>query len=398
VSDLERQFERMIRDEVTRRRLLRRGAAGALSVSALSYLAACGSETGGTGDKKPESKVIKKGEIGDSLYVANWPLYIEEDRGTLKDFQKKYGAKVKYVEEVNDNTEFFGKVRQQYDRGDSGGRDIHVVTDWMAGKMITLGYVQKLDHAALPTVTANLIDRLKSPPFDPKRDYSVPWQSGFAGIIYRKDKVKREPKSIDDLFDPAYKGKVTMLTEMRDTVGLVAASMGFDPETASKDEFMQAIDKIGEASDSGQIRGFTGNEYTKDITKGDSWVIIGWSGDAVQLEADNPNIKFVAPESGVHLWTDNMEIPVGAPEPFTAEKFMDFVYEPEVQADIAEYVNYICPVKGVKEILTKRDPALGENQLIFPDDQTLSDAFIFRQLKPEEDTELTEAFQGVIGA
>jgi spermidine/putrescine transport system substrate-binding protein len=398
VSDLERQFERIIRDEVTRRRLLRRGAAGALSVSALSYLAACGSETGGTGDKKPESKVIKKGEIGDSLYVANWPLYIEEDRGTLKDFQKKYGAKVKYVEEVNDNTEFFGKVRQQYDRGDSGGRDIHVVTDWMAGKMITLGYVQKLDHAALPNVTANLIDRLKSPPFDPKRDYSVPWQSGFAGIIYRKDKVKREPKSIDDLFDPAYKGKVTMLTEMRDTVGLVAASMGADPETASKDEFMKAIDKIGEASDSGQIRGFTGNEYTKDITKGDSWVIIGWSGDAVQLEADNPNIKFVAPESGVHLWTDNMEIPVGAPEPFTAEKFMDFVYEPEVQADIAEYVNYICPVKGVKEILTKRDPALGENQLIFPDDQTLSDAFIFRQLKPEEDTELTEAFQGVIGA
>jgi spermidine/putrescine transport system substrate-binding protein len=398
MSDLERQFEQILRDEISRRRLLRRGAAGALSLSALSYLAACGEETGGSGEDKPESKVIQKGKVADSLYVANWPLYIDEKRETLKKFQDKYGTKVKYVEEINDNNEFFGKVRQQYQRGDSGGRDIHVVTDWMAGKMITLGYVQKLDHAAFPNVTANLIDRLKSPPFDPKRDYSVPWQSGFAGIIYRKDKVKREPKSIDDLFDPAYKGKVTMLTEMRDTVGLVAASMGADPETASKDEFMKAIDKIGEASDSGQIRGFTGNEYTKDITKGDSWVIIGWSGDAVQLEADNPNIKFVAPESGVHLWTDNMEIPVGAPEPFTAEKFMDFVYEPEVQADIAEYVNYICPVKGVKEILTKRDPALGENQLIFPDDQTLSDAFIFRQLKPEEDTELTEAFQGVIGA
>jgi spermidine/putrescine transport system substrate-binding protein len=398
VSDLERKFERIIRDEVTRRRLLRRGAAGALSVSALSYLAACGSETGGTGDKKPESKVIKKGEIGDSIYVANWPLYIDEKHETLKKFEDKYGAKVKYVEEINDNTEFFGKVRQQYDRGDSGGRDIHVVTDWMASKMINLGYVEKLNHAALPNVTANLIDRLKSPPFDPKRDYSVPWQSGFGGIIYRKDKVKREPKSVDDLFDPAYKGKVTMLTEMRDTVGVVAAGMGFDPETATKDEFLQAIERIGEASDSGQIRGFTGNEYTKDITKGDSWVIIGWSGDAVQLEADNPNIKFVAPETGVHLWTDNMEIPVGAPEPFTAEKFMDFVYEPEVQADIAEYVNYICPVNGVKEILTQRDPALGGNQLIFPDDETLSNAFIFRELKPAEDNELTEAFQGVIGA
>jgi spermidine/putrescine transport system substrate-binding protein len=387
-------------NEITRRRLLHRGATGALSMSALAYLAACGEETGGgdDGGDQQEEKRIAKGKIGDSLYVANWPLYIEEDRGTLKEFQEKYGTKVKYVEEINDNTEFFGKVRPQYANGDSGGRDIHVVTDWMAARMIRLGYVQKLDPSTMPNVRANLIDRLKSPPFDPKRDWSVPWQSGFGGIIYRKDRVKREPKSVDDLFDPDYKGKVTMLTEMRDTVGVVAAGMGFDPETATVDEFMQAIDRIGEAADSGQIRGFTGNEYTKDITKGDTWLLIGWSGDAVQLEADNPNIKFVSPESGVHLWTDNMQIPVGAPEAFTAEKFMDFVYDPTVQADIAEYVNYICPVKGVKEILTERDPALGENQLIFPDEQTLEDAFIFRDLKPEEDQELSEAFQRVIGA
>src|SRR5919112_2398253 len=399
-DDLDRQFERLLRNPHTRRRLLQRGAAGALSASALAYLAACGTdepEGGNGGSQSEEAKAIPKGEIGSSMYMANWPLYIEEDRGTLKEFQEEYGAKVKYVEEVNDNTEFFGKVRQQYDRGDSGGRDIHVVTDWMAGKMITLGYVQKLDHAALPNVTSNLIDRLKSPPFDPKRDYSVPWQSGFAGIIYRKDKVKREPKSIDDLFDPDYKGKVTMLTEMRDTVGLVAASMGFDPENASKDDFMKAIEKIGEGADSGQIRGFTGNEYTKDITKCDSWVIIGWSGDAVQLQADDPNIQFVIPESGGHLWTDNMQIPVGAPEAFTAEKFIDFVYRPEVQADIAEYVNYICPVQGVKEILVKRDREFFDNQLIFPDDAFLEDTFIFRGLKPDEEAELDDAFQQVIG-
>jgi spermidine/putrescine transport system substrate-binding protein len=399
VTDFERDYERFIRAEISRRRLLRRGAAGALSVSALSYLAACGSETGGGGDSDPEGQqAIKKGKVGDSLYFANWPLYIEEDRGTLKEFEQEYGAKVKYVEEINDNTEFFGKVRQQYERGDSGGRDIHVVTDWMAARMLRLGYVQKLDKAELPNVTQNLIERLKSPPFDPKREFSVPWQSGFTGVVYRKDKVKREPKSIDDLFDPAYKGKVTMLTEMRDSVGVVAASMGFDPEKATTDEFMQAIEKIDEAAKSGQIRSFTGNEFTKDLTKGDSWVIVGWSGDSVQLQADNPNIRFVAPESGVHLWTDNMQVPVGAPEAFTAQKMMDFVYEPEVQADIAEYVNYICPVDGVKEILTERDPALGQNQLIFPDEKTLSDAFIFRQLEPDEDAELSEAFQRVIGA
>src|SRR5215210_5227573 len=395
----ERQFERLLRDPLTRRRILQRGAAGALSASALAYLAACGTDEPSGGDNKAEeSKTIPKGKVGDSMYMANWPLYIEEDRGTLKDFEKEYGAKVKYVEEVNDNTEFFGKVRQQYDQGDSGGRDIHVVTDWMAARMIRLGYVQKFDKSTMKSADENLIERLKSPPFDPQRDFSMPWQSGLTGIIYRKDKVKREPKSVDDLFDPAYKGKVTMLSEMRDTVGVVAASMGADPEKASVDEFMKAIDKIGEAADSGQIRGFTGNEYTKDITKGDSWAIIGWSGDAVQLKADNPNIEFLIPETGGHLWTDNMQIPVGAPEPFTAEKFIDFVYQPEIQADIAEYVNYICPVNGVKEILAKRDKALADNKLIFPDDAFLEDTFIIRGLKPEEERELDDAFQMVIGA
>jgi spermidine/putrescine transport system substrate-binding protein len=189
-----------------------------------------------------------------------------------------------------------------------------------------------------------------------------------------------------------------MLSEMRDTVGIVAASQGADPEAASVDEFLKAIDKIREGAESGQIRGFTGNEYIKDLPKGDSWIIIGWSGDAVQLQADDPNIRFVLPESGGHLWTDNMQIPVGAPEAFTAQKFIDFVYRPEVQADIAEYVNYICPVNGVKEILAERDPALAENQLIFPDEAFLQDTFIFRGLKPEEEQQLDEEFQQVIGA
>jgi spermidine/putrescine transport system substrate-binding protein len=398
-DELDRQVERMLRDPVTRRRLMQCGAAGALGASALAYLAACGPRTGGALQSAgEESDVIPKGKISDSLYFANWPLYIDEKRDTLKKFQKEYGTKVKYVEEINDNQEFFGKVRQQYAQGDSGGRDIHVVTDWMAGRMIRLGYLQRFDPAQMITAQQNLIDRLRTPPFDPGRDYSMPWQSGFGGIIYRKDLVKREPKSVDDLFDSDYKGKVTMLTEMRDTVGVVAAGLGYDPEKATLDQFLETIDKIGQASESGQIRGFTGNEYTKDITKGDSVILIGWSGDAVQLEADNPNIKFAAPETGVHLWTDNMQIPVGAPHAYTAEKMIDFVYRPEIQADIAEYVNYICPVEGVQEILEKRSPELARNQLIFPDEATLSDAFIFRELKPDEERQLDEAFQKVIGA
>jgi spermidine/putrescine transport system substrate-binding protein len=398
-EDLERQFERLLQNPLTRRRILQRGAAGALSASALAYLAACGTdEPAGGGDSAEESKAIPKGKIASDLYVANWPLYIDEERSALKSFQEKNGTKIKYVEEINDNTEFFGKVRQQYDQGQSGGRDIHVVTDWMAARMIRLGYVQKFDKSSMPTADKNLIERLKSPPFDPKREFSMPWQSGLTGIIYRKDLVKREPKSVDDLFDPAYKGKVTMLSEMRDTVGIVAASMGADPEKASVDEFMKAIDKIQEGADSGQIRGFTGNEYIKDIPKGDSVVIIGWSGDAVQLKADNPNIEFVLPESGGMLWTDNMQIPVGAPHAYTAEKFIDYVYQPEVQAPIEAYVNYICPVNGVKEILEKDDPEIANNPLIFPDAAFLENTHIFRDLNPEEERELDDAFQRVIGA
>jgi spermidine/putrescine transport system substrate-binding protein len=399
-EQVERAIERALRDPFTRRRLMRRGGAAALSMSAISWLAACGPRTGGVvgGGDGAESNVIEKTKISDSLYFANWPLYIDEKQVTLDRFQKEYGTKVKYVEEINDNTEFFGKVRQQYAQENSGGRDIHVVTDWMAARMIRLGYVQRFDPAAIVTAQTNLLDRLRTPPFDPGRDYSMPWQSGFAGIVYRKDKVKREPKSVDDLFDPDYRGKVTMLSEMRDSVGVVAASLGYDPETATVDQFLEAIDKIKQGVDSGQIRGFTGNEFTKDITKGDSWLIIGWSGDSVQLQADNPNIRFIAPESGVHLWTDNMQIPIGAPNAYTAEKMIDFVYRPEIQADIAEWVNYICPVEGVQEIFEKRDPELASNQLIFPDEETLSNSFIFRQLKPDEERRLDEAFQKVLGA
>jgi spermidine/putrescine transport system substrate-binding protein len=397
-EDLEREFERLLRDPLTRRHILKRGAAGVMSASALAYLAACGTGESGGGQKAEEEKPIPKGEIADSLYFANWPAYMDKERTALKSFEKKNGTKVKYVEEINDNDQFFGKVRQQYDQGSSGGRDLQVVTDWMAARMIALGYVQKFDKSTMPNANANLIERLKSPPFDPTRDFSMPWQSGMTGIIYRKDKVKRPPKSVEDLFNPAYKGKVTMLTEMRDTVGLITAWQGGDPEKASVDEYLKAIDKIQEGVDSGQIRGFTGNEYIKDIPKGDSWVIFGWSGDAVQLKPDNPNIEFVLPESGGMLWTDNMQIPIGAPHAYTAEKFIDYVYQPEVQAPIEAYINYICPVNGTKEVFEKTDKSLAENPLIFPDKEVFDNTYIFRGLKPDEETELNDAFQKVLGA
>jgi spermidine/putrescine transport system substrate-binding protein len=390
--ELERLIRRLTGGPVDRRTLLRRTAGGAMGLSLASVIAACGGSSSSSGK---QTKVIPKGQPAGTLNFSNWPLYI--DRSVLKDFQKKYGTKVKYTEEINDNVEFFGKVRQQLARGSSGGRDLWALTDWMAGRMIRLGYVQKLDKSVLPNVEKNLLPAFRKADFDPARDYSAPWQGIFAGLIYRKDKIA-EPKSVNDIFDPKLKGKVTMLTESRDTVGLTMLGMGKDPAKATMADINAALDKIDKANRDGQIRRFTGNDYTKDITKGDTWLIYGWSGDAVQLQNDNPNIRFFFPPEGFTLSSDNMQIPVGAPRAYTAELMMNFVYDPEVQAKIAKVVNYVTPVRGVREVLQKQDPKLAENQLIFPSDKLLENAHIFKKLTPAEEQELDSRFEQVIGA
>jgi spermidine/putrescine transport system substrate-binding protein len=390
-GDIERLIDELVKSDMNRRTLLRNAGAGALGLGLAGFLAACGDDGGG-GDGA-QTKAIPKGQIADRLNFSNWPFYIDE--GVLKDFQRKYGTRVKYTEEINDNNEFFGKVRQQFERGDSGGRDLFAVTDWMADRMIRLGYVQKLDKSVLPNVTKNLVPALRSPSFDPDREYSVPWQTGMTGLIYRKDKV--QPKSINDIFDPKLKGKVTMLLEMRDSVGLTMLGMGKDPSTDDVDAALAAIDKIDKANRDGQIRRFTGNDYIKDLPKGDTYLAFGWSGDATSLKADNPNIDFLFPPEGFMLWSDNMQIPVGAPHAYTAEVLMNYVYDPRVQAKIAEAINYVTPVRGVREVLVEKNPEL-VNQYIFPSDKLLEDAHLFRSLEPDEEQTIDTRFQEVIGA
>ena len=398
-SEFERRLDQMMQGELTRRRLLRQGAAGALSVSAIAYLAACGDDEL-SGGAKEETKAIAKGEISKALTFANWPLYIDVDdktgkRPSLDMFKEKYGTSIKYVEEINDNNEFFGKVRPEYASGSSGGRDLHVVTDWMAARMKRLGFVQKFDKSAMPNASKNIEDAVASPDFDPQREYSMPWQSGQVGLIYRRDLVGGDLTSFNDLLDPKFKGKVTFLTEMRDSVGSVLLADGVDPEEATLDQVMEAIDKLEKASKDGQIRRFTGNDYTKDILKGDSHALLGWSGDAIQLTLDNKNIRFKKPDTGFMIFTDSMQIPVAAPHAFTAEKLIDWYYDPEIQALVTAYVNYVPPVKGTKEVLLKKDPELAENDLIFPD---LTNAHNFKTFSADEERQIDEAFQRAIGA
>ena len=368
-----------------------------LAVAALTaslVLAACGGGGGlDEGSNADNVTTATGGDLNGTLNISNWPLYI--DGKTISEFDKATGTNTNYTEDVNDNNEFFGKVQPLLSQGESGGRSIMVVTDWMAEKMYNLGYVQKLDKAKLDTVFTHLIPSLKDPSFDPGRQYSIPWQSGMTGLVVRKD-LAPDVKSVNDLFDPKYKGKVTMLSEMRDTVPLVMAADGVDPTEATTEDWLAAIDKLQEASTSGQIRQFTGNNYVQDLAKGDVVAAIGWSGDAVQAQVDNPNIEYRQPEQGCSLWSDNMMIPVGAPNAEAAYAFMNYVYEPKNQAQIAEYVNYVSPVSGVKPILEKKDPALADNQLIFPSDQFV--AKCWNQVSPPEEdaTEVEEAFQNVL--
>ena len=396
----EQVLEEVLEAEITRRRMLRRAGAGAMGFSALSFLAACGGGGISSGGSDKKAEVIKDGKIAKTMAFSNWPLYIDVDektkrRPTLDAFQKKYGTKVKYTEEINDNVEFFGKVRQQYAQGNSGGRDMHVVTDWLCARMKRLGYVQAFDKSTMPNAVKNIEPAVAKPDFDPKREISMPWQSGQVGIIYRSDLTGGDLKSVNDLFDSKFKGKVTMLSELRDTVGSVLLADGKQPEDASLDDALTAVDKIENGSKDGQIRRFTGNDFTKDLLKGDSVAVLGWSGDSVQLQLDNPKIKFAAPEEGFMVFTDSMQIPVGATHPFTAEKMIDFVYQPEVQAKITAYVNYVPPVKGVKDVLEKTDPEIAENTLIFPD---LSQAHNFKTLDPDDEKKLETAFQKAVGA
>jgi spermidine/putrescine transport system substrate-binding protein len=372
-------------------RLLRVGLALALLVAALA-LAACGSDQL-EGGATSEHETVPAGEPGDELTISQWPLYVDPGKdGTVAQFERETEIDVNYREEINDNAEFFAKLQPLLSNGESDGRDSITVSDWLARQMYELGYLYTLDKSALPNVEENLIPALRHPAADPNRDFTVPWQAGMTGLIVRTD-LAPGVDSICDLFDPRYAGKVTMLTELRDSVPMTLKCMSIDPDTATTDQWLAAVDKISEAAKSGQIRRFTGNDYIRDLANGNVAIALGWSGDAVQLQKDDPNIEFVMPKEGCMLWSTSMEIPVGAPDPQAALEWMNYVYDPKVQADIAEWVNYVTPVSGVKEILAKRDPALARNQLIFPSSHYTRNCTFEPVLGGEQGAQVTKAFE-----
>jgi spermidine/putrescine transport system substrate-binding protein len=385
-------------DPLDRRAFLgRMGAAGLTISGASTLLAACGGIESATksGPKATAEAARHAKTTIDQLNISNWPLYI--DKKTVKQFDAQFGGKTKYSEDVNDNEEFFGKVRQQLAQGRDIGRDIMVLTDWMAARCVRLGYCEPLDKANIPNIE-NLQPGLADPQWDPGRKHSLPWQSGMTALGYNRKKTGREIRSFKDLFDPAFKGRVSMLADARDAANLILMRDGKKPEDAKIDDVLAAIEEIDKANRSGQIRRFTGNDYTTDLTKGNLWVVQAYSGDLIQLQADNPDLEFVIPEEGATLWTDNMLMPTNAQHYYAAETWMNYVYDPKVAARIAAYVNYVTPVTGAKEELAKSDPKLAENQLIFPSEETLAKLHPLVNLNEDEERQMNEAMQAVVGA
>ena len=386
---------------LTRRDLLGRAALGGAALSLPGLLAACGGSGGIEGGATTGASTNVSRELASTLRISNWPLYIDIDektkkRPTLQQFQEEFGVNVRYVEDVNDNDEFFGKVQAQLRQGDAIDRDIVVLTDWMAGRMVRLGYTQQLDDETL-TNKGNLVESLREPGWDPGRKHSLPWQSGLTGIGFDSSKTGGPVTSVSQLLeDPKLKGKVAFLTEMPDTMGLLLQDDGKDSTKVDRADFSAAIERLQAAVDSGQIRQFTGNDYSGLLANGNLWACAAWSGDMIQLIADNPKLEFRIPDAGGNIWTDNMLIPTGG-DVFTASTFMNFVYRPEIAAQIEAYVNYICPVTGAKEAIRDIDAELADNQLIFPSEETLGKVKIF-DAEAADDTELKEMFQAVIGA
>jgi spermidine/putrescine transport system substrate-binding protein len=345
-------------------------AAGIAAIVTALGLAACGGGGGEVGGANAGTTVAQGGTPQGSILISNWPGYIDPgSNGTVASFEKATGVKTTYKDDISDNDVFFNKLKPELAQGSSGGRSLFVVTDWMARRMYDLGYLQQLNHDDLSTVYQNILPQFRDSDVDPGRKFTVPWQGGQTGIWVDTSKAP-EIHSVADLFNPKYKGKVEMLTEMRDTVPLVLQSQGIDPNKATKEQWLAAIDKLRAARDSGQIRRFTGNEYTEDLNSGNIVAAIGWSGDGSLIS--NENAEWRRPTDGCDTFFDQMVIPVGAPNTAAAYAFMNYVYQPQIAANITDYVQYVAPVSGVRPILQKSDPKVASDPKIFPTQQELA--------------------------
>jgi spermidine/putrescine transport system substrate-binding protein len=383
---------------INRRTVLKVGALAGVA----AFLAACG--TSGTSSAPSESTSASQA-VSPTLNVANWTLYIDlssdsSTRPTVTDFEKKYGTSVNYQEAINDNDSFFGSIKAPLQAGQDSGWDIVTLTDWMAARILRLGWAEKLEKANMPDFNANLLEVYRGRSIDPNADFLAPWAGIAAGIAIDKKKAPFV-KGFKDLFDPRLKGRVSLLTEMRDTVGLALLANGDDPAKVDRTSFDRAIALIAPNVTNGQIRQFTGNDYKELIIKGDVVACTAWRGDVVQIAYDSKNIGWVTPTDGCTFSSDNMIIPLGAAHKYTAELWMNWYYMPENAARLTAYIQYVSPVKGTKDVIAaNNDPAvaaLAADPFIFPDATISAELHVFGALNEADEQYMNDAFSALQG-
>ncbi|MFG3253559.1 spermidine/putrescine ABC transporter substrate-binding protein [Streptomyces sp. NPDC048172] len=391
------------RAAMSRRRLLRTAslAAGGAALAACGIPPAEGSKGGEAEDDTPDDSRKER-----TLNFANWPLYIDVDekdkkkRPTLDGFQRRSGIKVKYVEDVNDNNEFYGKIKPQLAAGQETGRDLVCLSDWMAGRMIRQGWAQRLDPANLPHAVTNLEDRFRAAAHDPGRQYSYPWAGTACVVAYNKKATKgKKVTSVTQLLeDESLKGRISMLTEMTDTIGLTMLDMRIDSMKFEDDDFDAAIARIRKAVERKQLRRFSGNDYMDELNSGDIAACLAWAGDIVQLKLDNEDVEFAVPERGYLFGTDDLLVPAEARHQDNAEALIDYYYRPKVAAELAAWVNYICPVVGAQDEMKKIDADLAADPLLFPDERMIKKGRNFRPMNAKEEAAYEDKFAKLIGA
>jgi len=330
----------------------------------------------------------------------------EDDAGnypTLDAFQERTGIPVEYLVDVDDNNTFYATIQGQLELDADTGYDTFCLTDWMAARLIRDGQVQSFDYANLPNVTEQLNPSYKDAAFDPGRARSIPWQGGYAGLVYDEQAVPGGIKSVADLWKPEFKGRVVVLSELRDTVGVVMQSLGTDISTDwGPDAFYDALDVVGEQISNGQIGAVKGNSYTDDLINGDAVVGIVWSGDVESIlnaelaaAGEDPRFKFVLPDSGGTLWADNFQVPNGSTRRAEVEQLIDYYYEPEVAAELAAWVNFVSPCVGAQAAMEQFAPELVDNWLIFPTEEVMANVRVFRGLSEAEENEYSAAWQAL---
>ncbi|MFB7514311.1 PotD/PotF family extracellular solute-binding protein [Streptomyces sp. NPDC056144] len=384
------------------RRSLLRGTAG---LGAATLLAGCGVPPAYVDESRRAARDLSARDR--TLAFSNWPLYIDTDdedtakRPTLNAFRERTGISVRYTEEINDNDEFFGKIGPSLMNGQEPGRDLIVVSDWMAARFVRLGWVQEMDREGQPNVDRHIDPQLHSPAFDPGRLHSVPWQSGITGIAYNRKKLGRELRSTKELWADDLRGKVTLLSGLDESFSLLMQGEGVDVTKWTEDDFHGMCEHVEKLVRAKHIRRFTGNDYIKDLSSGDVLACQAYSGDVIQLQADNPDIEFVVPEEGAELWAESLMIPNRAQHKTNAEKLVDYYYEPEVAAELAAWVNYVCPVPAAQKVLADSGDAelaaLAEDPLIFPDAAMRSRLAIPRDIGADERVAFSKRWNAIVG-